>query len=123
MHRLFKGAVPATDKRNLQRDLTVFESVMQAIRFMAEGTPDLQYSLEIGNGIRQLLDLGLFDSVYITSPYRIPTSQADDGKLECNESVTDISLVGYRWTSKQIARKGLPESPLSEQMGELANDI
>ena len=126
VHRLFKGAVPATDKRNLQKDLTVFENVMQAIRFTAEGAPDLRYPSGIGSGIRELLDLGLFSSVYTTSPHVSLTSQAisqadDNEPLQCNESVTDISLAGRKWTSERIAHQGLPESPLSdEQMGELA---
>lgn len=94
---------------------------MQAIRFTSEGTPDLRYSSEIGGGTRELLKRSLFDSVYVTSPRESNTSQVDDGKfLECNESVTDISLVGRKWTSQQVTRHGLPESPLSDkQMGEL----
>jgi hypothetical protein len=120
VHRLYKGAVPATDKRNLQRDLIVFESVMQAIRFTAEGAPDLRYSEEIGGGTRELLDLGLFDSEYITLPRESPTQADDDGPLKCNESVTNISLAGRKWTSEQIRRQGLPELLSDEQMGELA---
>jgi hypothetical protein len=120
VHRLYKGAVPATDKRNLQRDLMVFESVMQAVRFTAEDAPDLRYSEEIGGGIRKLLDLGLFNSMYITSPHESRTQADNDESLKCNKSIIDISLTGHRWTSEQVTRHDLPESLSNEQMGELA---
>ena len=64
VHRVYKDAVTGTNSRDLQRDLTTFENVMQAIRFVAEGTSDVNSLLRTGGRLHDLLNLGLLDTIY-----------------------------------------------------------
>ena len=123
MHRIFKNTVPATNKHDLPRDLTVYESVMQALRFISEGWHDPRYQTSAGNGLKRLFNLGLFDCVYI-QPKREP-SEPDKNEdtyknFICDMTVSDIQLHGRKWTSEQARLQGLPLSPLTDpQAGEL----
>src|SRR3954464_15242136 len=63
-HRIYKDAVPFTNKQNLQRDLTAFENTMQAIHFALEGYIPVDQAPP-GDGFRHLLRSGLLESFYI----------------------------------------------------------
>jgi len=64
VHRLYKRVIPSTNRQNPQRDLTIFENVMQGTRFAVESANG--YGLE-SDGLRTLLGLGFFDNVYFES--------------------------------------------------------
>ena len=63
-HRIYKDAVLRTNKQNIQRDLTAFENVMQAIHFALEGHYPADQAPP-GEGLRHLLRSSLLESLYL----------------------------------------------------------
>ena len=121
-HRIFKDAVQATNKKDLPRDLTSYESIMQALRFIGLGWHDTRF-LGAGDGIKNLINSGIFGSSYMEHRGRL-LDPGKDGRnnLICNKDVAGIRLHSSRWNLYQSQQQGLPPSPLTNlQMGELGD--
>lgn len=120
-HRIYKDAVLCTNKQNIQRDLTAFENVMQAIHFALEGFIPINQAPP-GEGVRCLLRSSLLESLYIPK-YDIQEPPVDYEDLpplfECDRSVSEIRIFG-RYTKAEALAINLPSMPLSlPHMGEL----
>jgi hypothetical protein len=121
--RIFKDAVRTTNKKNIQRDLTSYESAMQALRFVAIGQQDIRFPASPGSGIKDLINSGIFQSSYIQHNGRPwePKNDKEDS-LVCDENVMGIRLHGSKWSSSRVHQQGLPPSPLTgPQIGELGD--
>lgn len=119
VHCIYKDSVPHTNKQNLQRDLTAFENIMQAIHFALEGYYPANQAPP-GKGLRRILRSGLLESLYIpTYDVELPEVDDEDSLFECDRSVSNIYISGQYTKTKALAA-GLPSTPLSlPQMGEL----
>jgi hypothetical protein len=122
-HRIYKSVVPATNKRNISRDLTVYESIMQALCFISEGWDDPGHPC-IGKGLQDLINHSLFDCLYFRPDHKLEPDRNKEthSNLICDATVSDIQLLGQKWTSTQSCQQGLPQSPLTNlQAGELGD--
>src|ERR1700743_2374549 len=79
-HRIYKNMVPHTNRHDLPRDLTVWESQAQVLHFSAEGCAfdDIMHSSSLGKGPADLLKLRVFSDVYIKES----SSVLDDYELQ-----------------------------------------
>lgn len=125
MHKVYKSVVPNTNKRNLQRDLTVFENEIQGLRFLADGHQDERYTTGPGSGLINFLRSGIIESFYVSRfEAEIDEDNLDlEGEhLFCSTNISKVSLRGKPWTISQIRERELPSSPLTNaQMGELTD--
>ena len=122
-HRVFKDAVRATNKKDMPRDLTAYESTMEALRFIAAGWQDTEFS-GAGDGMRSLINSGIFKSFYVEYNSRLWEAKNDkeEDSLICDKTVMGIRLHGSKWSSSRVHQQGLPLSPLTgEQIGELGD--
>ena len=131
-YRVFKNAVPHTNKRNLQHDLTVYENTMQALHFALEGVSLDDACGTFGEGLQQLLRSGHFGSVSLwernqqcqlwEEGIQGHDVQHQRQRLKCSELAIDIQLRGRPFSVTQVTDAGLPSSPLTaEQMTELGS--
>src|SRR4051812_6657846 len=102
VHRLYKEAVPKTNKIHLLRDLTIYENDMQALRFLAEDTHD---STPAGD-LHRIFSGGFFKSSYFESTdilaFKTNTSSGDADFI-------GVYVKGRPWSSTRIASiSGLP---------------
>src|SRR4051794_18855678 len=118
-HRIYKDAALHTNKQNIQRDLTAFENVMQAIHFALEGHYPADQAPS-GEGLRHLLRSSLLESLYILAYVELPElNNEEDLLFKCDQTVSNIYISG-RYTKTETLAAGLPSTPLSlPQMGEL----
>jgi hypothetical protein len=120
-HRIYKNIVPTTNKHDLPRDFTVYESIMQALRFISEGWCDPRHS-STGKGLQDFINCGFFNGLYFRSDRELANDKEIHSGLVCDATVSDIQLHGRRWTTTQSHEHGLPQSPLNNlQAGELGN--
>ena len=92
VHRIYKDAILCTNKQNIQRDLTAFENVMQAIHFALEGHYPADQAPP-GEGLRHLLRSSLLELLYLPTYAELPELDNDEDLL-CDRSVSNIYISG-----------------------------
>jgi hypothetical protein len=110
VHRLYKEAVPKTNKIHLLRDLTVYENDMQALRFLAEDTHN---SMPAGD-LRRIFSGGFFKSSYFESTNSIPAFKTNTSSGDTD--FIGVYVKGRPWSSAHIESiSGLPIKYLNDQ--------
>lgn len=81
VHRIYKGIVPHTNKKNVEFDLIKRDNTLQTLRYLLDGGQDNRFENTAGHGIRNIAkDVALrplLDNWYITSPL-LPKTDDDD---------------------------------------------
>jgi len=84
VHRIYKGMVPHTNKKNVEFDLIKRDNTLQTLRYLLDGGQDNRFENCVGHGIQSIVQdialQSLLDNWYIISPL----SYDDDDDFEGN---------------------------------------
>ena len=72
VHRIYKGIVPHSNKKNIEFDLIKRDNTLQTLRYLLDGGQDSRFENIVGQGIQNIpKDITLkplLDNWYVTSP-------------------------------------------------------
>lgn len=81
VHRIHKGVVPHTNKKNVEFDLIKRDNTLQTLRYLLDGGQDIRFGHIIGQGIQNIVNdvklRPLLDNWYVTSSL-LPKIYDDD---------------------------------------------
>lgn len=81
VHRIYKGIVPHTNKKNVEFDLIKRDNTLQTLRYLLDGGQDNRFENTVGQGIQNIIqDVALrplLDNWYVTSSL-LQTYDEDD---------------------------------------------
>ncbi|CAB4419998.1 unnamed protein product [Rhizophagus irregularis] len=109
VHRIHKGVVPHTNKKNVEFDLIKRDNTLQTLRYLLDGGQDIRFEhMIIGQGIQNIVNdvalRPLLDNWYITSSLLSKTYDDDDVEntniVTCIPEIMDIN-VRSKWNKHQ----------------------
>jgi hypothetical protein len=82
VHRIYKGVIPHTNKKNVEFDLIKRDNTLQTLRFLLDGGQDDRFENIAGQGIQNIVEdftlRSLLDKWYVTSSLLPKTYDDED---------------------------------------------
>ncbi|CAB4433969.1 unnamed protein product [Rhizophagus irregularis] len=107
VHRIHKGVVSHTNKKNVEFDLIKRDNTLQTLRYLLDGGQDIRFEHIIGQGIQNIVNdvalRPLLNSWYITSsllPKIYDEDNIETNIITCIPEIMDIN-VRLKWNKYQ----------------------